>query len=309
MFISKLKALICICISFFFRLLNRDRVLVLMYHGVLPDGDLDSQHDWLQVTVSEFRSQMQYIKNHYQVVALKDLINNKLIKSTKPRAVITFDDGYANNFIYALPILSEYEIQATIFIATSHIGTKKLFWWDRMHLVMQTQKKDIPADWTAHLKKLPNNQINKELDHLFSTLGIQEKTTETPESYRSLTPDEVRLLISSGLIDIGSHTHNHEIILNLSDSEINQTLALSVETLNKLGANTKLFAAPNGDYLDSQIPILIKHGFECCLSTKDDLWDPRKHNFRIPRCPVGRGTSFSRFALKTSGFLNKVKRL
>ncbi len=98
-------------------------VPILMYHSVgQPRSDKDSL---LNVSSDTFESQMRFLKqHHYNVISLRELAG--LLKAKRPierkSVVITFDDGYKNNFTIAFPILQRYNLQATIFIAPREIS-------------------------------------------------------------------------------------------------------------------------------------------------------------------------------------------
>lgn len=293
-----------------FRAWHHGRILVLMYHGVLPDDDQLAENDWLQVRSSEFAEQMAFVRQHYQPVRLIDVIENKLGASSKPMAIVTFDDGYANNFHHALPILQQFDVPATIFVATSHIGRRKLFWWDRMRLSLQAQGKAVPPEWPQTLKQLPPGQIDTALDQLLEGLGISPEFSlqASPDSYRAMTIEELKMAQNSGLIDFGSHTHGHEIIERLSDNELRHTLAEAQAHLKLWGIEAKLFAAPNGDYQDRQIPILMEQSLLACVATHEGLWLPGITPYRIPRMGIGRDTSIDKFALITAGVMHFIHR-
>ncbi|MCC6818542.1 MAG: polysaccharide deacetylase family protein [Bacteroidia bacterium] len=95
------------------------RLRVLMYHKISTE-----KCDFLTVSKDQFRKQMVFIKKRYQPITLSELIN--LIKHNKQlpeRAIIiTFDDGYLNNYELAYPILSELKIPFTIFLVANYIG-------------------------------------------------------------------------------------------------------------------------------------------------------------------------------------------
>ncbi len=294
----------------FFRSWHHKRILVLMYHGVLPDDDPLAIDDWLQVRASEFAEQMAFLREHYQPVRLIDAIEGQPRPSGKPVAIVTFDDGYANNFHHALPVLQQFNIPATIFVATSHIGRQKLFWWDRMRLSMQAHAKTVPSEWPQKLKRLPPSEIDDTLDQLLASANISSElaSQSAPDSYRAMTVGELQQAKMSGLIDFGSHTHGHEIIERLSDSELRDTLREAREHLNQWGMDAKLFAAPNGDYLDRQIPIFEEQGLKACVATTEGLWLPGETSYRIPRMGIGRDTSIEKFALITSGVMHFIHR-
>lgn len=107
-------------------------LIILMYHKVTPDprsGGLG-----LRVSPEKFAAQMRYLREHgYTVVSLDDAAAFlKGVKSLPPKpVVITFDDGYRDNYLYALPILAEYGYPATIYLVAHAVGRYNFFDADR----------------------------------------------------------------------------------------------------------------------------------------------------------------------------------
>ncbi len=94
-------------------------VPILMYHSVEHNDTL------LSVELESFKKQMRYLKdNNYQVIKLSDLVN--FLKSDSPLpekiVVLTFDDGFKDNYFNAFPVLKEYNFPATIFLTVGSIG-------------------------------------------------------------------------------------------------------------------------------------------------------------------------------------------
>ncbi|OWP74105.1 polysaccharide deacetylase family protein, partial [Flavobacterium oreochromis] len=113
-------------------------VLVLVYHRI--NDVVDFQNAGLTVSVSDFEKQLIYFKENFEILKLGD--DWKKIK--KNALVITFDDGYADNYLNALPLLEKYQIPATIFICSYNINSNEEFWWDRLaNLYNQLPKKFI----------------------------------------------------------------------------------------------------------------------------------------------------------------------
>src|SRR3989338_11299150 len=93
---------------------------ILMYHSI-SDGPNESLH----VKPDSFLRQMAYIKwRRYNVISLDELVEG--IKSGKRfkhnTVVITFDDGYEDNYKYAYPVLRDFGFPATIFLISNYIG-------------------------------------------------------------------------------------------------------------------------------------------------------------------------------------------
>jgi peptidoglycan/xylan/chitin deacetylase (PgdA/CDA1 family) len=114
--------------------------LVLMYHRVAkPVAD-----PWdLCVSPDSFSEHLEVLRRHADIVPLPELSRRLARKSRakRPPAAITFDDGYFDNLDAALPILSRASAPATVFIATSWIGRREAFWWDRLAALVFTAPK------------------------------------------------------------------------------------------------------------------------------------------------------------------------
>lgn len=98
---------------------------ILMYHHIGPlPADADAIRQGLTVSAENFDTQMKYLKDGgYNVVTMADLFRQVAQESVKPKtAVLTFDDGYADNFSVALPVLQKYNLFGTFFIISGKIG-------------------------------------------------------------------------------------------------------------------------------------------------------------------------------------------
>lgn len=116
-----------------------NRVLTLYYHRV---NVLENDYNLLCVSPIKFRQQMLYLKHNYQIVRFEEDWN--LLDSNA--VAITFDDGYLDNLEYALPVLEELEVPATIFVSTGTIEQDKELWWDELERLLFIGK-NIPASF------------------------------------------------------------------------------------------------------------------------------------------------------------------
>lgn len=92
-------------------------IIVLMYHRVT---DILNPHEFV-VSVENFRQQMATLARRSEVIGIKELSFGE--KRKKQKVVITFDDGYRDNYLNAYPILKKLNLPATIFLITGMIGT------------------------------------------------------------------------------------------------------------------------------------------------------------------------------------------
>ncbi|MDD3375379.1 MAG: polysaccharide deacetylase family protein [Candidatus Omnitrophica bacterium] len=110
---------------------------IIMYHNVEEKTDV---HRLNGVGTSNFEYQMSFLKrNHYNVISLDALVeaivnNEKIPHNT---VVLTFDDGYEDNYLLGFPILKKYGFPATIFISSAKIGTEGYLTWDQIREMEQ----------------------------------------------------------------------------------------------------------------------------------------------------------------------------
>lgn len=121
-------------------------VPILMYHKINNDDNIYS------IRPEVFDGQMQYLsENGFTAISLSQLADGLAGKSTLPAKpiVITFDDGYEDNFTTALPILEKYGLRGAVFIAVDKVGQSGYLSWDQIQ-VMQARRTDIGSHTLSH---------------------------------------------------------------------------------------------------------------------------------------------------------------
>ncbi len=111
-------------VGFYFYICPKYVVPVLTYHHITQSTEASSLSVSPGVSVENFRSQMRFLSRYnYNAISLAELVQAMEKKEKLPRntAVITFDDGYEDNYTFAYPILKEYSLPATIFIIANFI--------------------------------------------------------------------------------------------------------------------------------------------------------------------------------------------
>jgi len=160
-------------------------VVVLMYHSI-GDGDL-----FFTVKREEFERQMQYLKEEeFNVVSLRKLEEYLENRSIPPKTVvITFDDGYKDNFLNAYPVLKKYNLPATIFVATGEVGKSKNLRGCEFEMLSESDIKEldnlglisIEPHTVNHLKlaKLSEEEVDYQIGESKKALeSILEKTCQ-----------------------------------------------------------------------------------------------------------------------------------
>ncbi|OXG08793.1 polysaccharide deacetylase [Flavobacterium araucananum] len=260
---TKLKAIYYKCNKAKNRMFSGKPVLVAMYHRT--SNEVRKELQYLTVDLVSFEEQLCYFKKNYQILRLSEDWSS--LKKTG--IVITFDDGYADNLLNALPLLEKYQIPATIFVTTLNIDSKKEFWWDRFVFdYTHCEPFFYLPDVKEQVSKKTHSYGN--ISSFISKLSTEkkeiwllefEKLNKIPfydqEDFRSLSNEELKYLSDHPLIDIGIHTHNHYSFENLSYQEQKEELSFSIEKLNKLITKSiRYLALPHGSYNGETLKVL-----------------------------------------------------
>jgi peptidoglycan/xylan/chitin deacetylase (PgdA/CDA1 family) len=120
----------------------RRRLVVLMYHRVLTarEAARTGSHPGLIVDEATFASNVAVLKRRFNVLTLDDVARHvsQRIPFPDSSCLITFDDGWKDNFTNALPILEAHDLPATIFLPVNYVGTRRLFWRETLnHLLVK----------------------------------------------------------------------------------------------------------------------------------------------------------------------------
>lgn len=278
---------------------KQKKLSILIYHRVLDQPDF-MWPDEIDKTI--FSWQMQLLANYFNVLPLGEALERMQINTLPPRAVcITFDDGYADNFTNALPILKQFNLTATFFIASGFLDGGRM-WNDTVIEAIRNQltptldltEIDLGilevSDNTQ--KCLAANQIISQIKHLSTEKRqqcadfIAAKSQNLPNNLM-LTTEQLMALSESG-VEIGGHTVTHPILATLDDAtatnEIQQNKAFLETCLNR---PVRFFAYPNGkptnDYHQHQIKFVQQAGYRAAVSTVRGVADRDSDILQLPR--------------------------
>jgi len=279
---------------------------VLMYHSIATrrrDPHL------LTVSPDHFAAQIERLSRLAEVVPFLDVLR----PAPGPRVAITFDDGYADNLHAAKPVLAAAGVPATVFIATDNVtdGTRE-FWSDRIeHLILdapagcemlelEVQGRRVLVDVrtpegraralvVVHrmLRCRPQSEIAAALRNVAEQMGSTEQTCA---DHRMMTPEEVRSLVSDGLVDVGGHTRTHVMLSAVPADEQRREIGEGRSVLESIvDAPVMSFAYPFGawgEYNRASVDAVRDAGYEAACTTRNGLVSPRFGRFRIPRFMV-----------------------
>jgi peptidoglycan/xylan/chitin deacetylase (PgdA/CDA1 family) len=314
----------------------RGRVLILGYHRVLPDRELSRQFVQPGMYVQErvFEGHVRFLREHFRIISFAEFLRLQRARAWDPEeryCIITFDDGWLDNYVYAYPILSRYQVTATIFVSTALIGSEEWMWPDKLGWLLtcsglakgtvrhRLRPLEARYPWMARLthrgtaapidsaiercKRMSDRAIGDLLLEMAARLDV-----EFPKERLFLEWGDIEEMSRAG-IAFGSHAATHRILTRLSDAEIRAEVAESLETLRRKPVNwVPVFCYPNGGYNDGVVERVEASGYHAAVSTESgaEVWD-RPDLFRLRRVSVhndvSAGTPLLAFHLSRVGRL------
>ena len=237
--------------------------LVLAYHRIEGDGTPVLDRGVLSATPSSFDAQMRFITRHFDVVPVEAIARDQ--SSPARRVVVTFDDGYRDNYALALPILRRHGVPAVFFLATRFLDGPAVPWWDEIAWMVGRSDRDElePGDWldrplplrgagrraivvlTDLYKSLPTDRADAFLDFCGEAMGTGRcGPGEAAELW--MTWEMARELRDSGMA-IGGHSATHPILARSTrDVQAREITECAQRLDEELGVAMRWFAYPVG---------------------------------------------------------------
>jgi peptidoglycan/xylan/chitin deacetylase (PgdA/CDA1 family) len=281
--------------------LAKSQVAILMYHRVEPQ-----KNPWFfpySITVSDFENQIIYLVKHYSILSLNELVDHVYEHQPLPKkaVVLTFDDGYKDNYTYAYPILKKYGVPATVFLTAGHIGSGELFWWDKITYVLHHTLCDVlelddigsyPLKSTGErlraastlvkkLGKLPEPEKNLLIEKIVNMSAVNIPADSGKELI--LSWDEVREMNHGG-IAIGAHTVTHPVLTKLLPEQAKREIIESRKIIEeKIGQPVTVFSYPGGKFSDKTASLLKDNGFRCALTSVPSMTTSKSNPYELGR--------------------------
>ena len=278
---------------------GKQRLCILIYHRVLPERDPMRPHE---PTIEMFDWQMRMVRNYFTPLPLLEALDRLRSGNLPERAVsVTFDDGYADNEMYALPILQRYEIPATVFVATGFLNGGRM-WNDSIiealricgesNLDLHDLGLGLHDLGSSALRKSAADNVIRQIKHRdpaerMALVGEIENRVEPLPDDLMLTDAQVRSMAQRGM-NIGAHTVNHPILSSVPDNIAHREILDSKNHLEDLiQEDVEVFAYPNGrpgvDY-DTGHPEMVKAmGFRAAVSTHWGVSTNQSDIYQLPR--------------------------
>ena len=237
---------------------------------------------------------------------------------------ITFDDGYKDNLIHALPILEQYNIPVIIYITTRFPEGETWMWWfeiwDYLENNDSLEVNEIPEGLIIGTRKQKIQCFNKLLDWILNLPYEEqkkavEKITQTAnrKQYTNLclSWEEIKILDQHPLVTIGAHTHSHPNLKTLTEEDAILEMNSSKMLLEQeLGHPIKHFAYPFGTANEAdtrEFEFAHRCGYRTAVTTRPEtIRSPPLH--AIPRLGVPNYLTLQGFKGKLSGWECLIKK-
>jgi peptidoglycan/xylan/chitin deacetylase (PgdA/CDA1 family) len=276
------------------------RLSVLAYHRILPERDplLSGEP-----SAAEFEHRMCWVKANFDVLPLSEAVQ-ALRRDRLPRRslCITFDDGYADNYGIALPILRRLGLPATFFVATGYLDGGCMF----NDVIIEAVRRARSAELELTDLGLGRHPLGSDEERAGAIVRILARLKYfEPERRRRtafeiagrtgsrvptdlmMTSDQVRALHAAGM-EVGAHTVNHPILAEIPLGRARYEMEASRARLEQItGAPVRLFAYPNGspgrDYHAEHAALAREVGFDAAVSAAWGAARAGDDLYQIPR--------------------------
>ena len=220
-------------------------LVVLNYHRIGSHGHSLLDHALWSATEDDFDAHVRMLKSHFDLIGLDDLqaaIGDASRDETRRRhrfAMITFDDGYIDNYELAFPILQAHDASATFFLTTGFVHDRRLGWWDEIAWMVRTSPRrslklsppwfDDESDAATEpanvlirrllqaYYRLPGHQTDDYLNWVAEVTGSGRAPAILSETLW-MNWEQVNEMADGGM-SIGAHTVTHPVLARLSAEE------------------------------------------------------------------------------------------
>jgi len=295
------------------------KLVVYNYHRIMPEcnrGTLIFDEDVFGQSTTIFKMQVRWLKDNTKILSEEELLY--FIDTMKfPKQIcsmITFDDGYIDNYTFAYPILKEENVPAIFFIPSRSIMDRQLGWWDILSYILKMSPLktinfenhffNINANYLEVKKyflqrfKLEPYENTKDLIEKLSLscqVSLPEKTLQDAEL---MTWEQIKEM-SQNNIAIGSHTHNHHVLATIDkESQLQEAKISKAIIENHINKKVNSISYPVGGYqhFSKETQQIIKEcGYHLAFSFNTGVnYYPKIDRFDIKRiAPPNRKSMFA----------------
>ena len=275
--------------------LSGGQAKILIYHGIPSQNHFEGITNYYgySIPMQEFERHLIYLKRHCNVISIGDLLAGSNLSRIKTNVVLSFDDGYENQYVNAFNLLKQYNLPATFALPTAFVCNREPFWDDIVeYIVNHCRKTLVGIQWdglerefaiedSAGRLALYNwlmrqgidcDQMRRDelMDLAIEALEVSANPIDLfqDENYRPLTEVQVQEMVQSKLIEFASHTVHHYLLSRCSLEVKRTELRESKHQLEALtGLPCTMFCLPGGIYNSEVLDEAFQAGYECVLTS------------------------------------------
>ena len=257
---------------------------ILVYHGVCLNDHL--KYNTLFITLKMFEEHLRLYKKYFSIISLDDFYKGNFTDE-KFSVCLTFDDGFANNYKYVLPLLEKYEVPATFFITSIREAGYDFLWNDFLSIANCYGPSKFTFRNEEFIKTLNNKYVSSSTGKLLADIlrdesfetkaelikilssyfSIKEKADE--DCWLQMTEEQIKALSKNRWATIGSHSYHHNDLTKMTATEIKKDVDRSKHFLeNIIQKEVKALAFPYGSYNKEVAEQATDAGFSQLLATE-----------------------------------------
>ena len=308
-----------VALSRWFMQRTKRRLIILNYHHA-RGGDI--------------RRHLLYLRRHYRILHLEEALqelytpSNKDIQRSDKRnpLVLTFDDGYHDNYTHLFPFACQLQVPVTLFLIPGYLESGEYFWWgEGSRLVHRAEVEEVTLDGKVYqLRQIDeraalSRAIDARLRHAKSVaerekslicfrqmLAVPSTVTVEEEGDKPLTWAEVHEMEQSGWVSYGAHTMHHPVLAYLATPDEVTAEVATCRTLleERLGHPVRTFAYPVGraEHIGDEAVQAVKvAGYEWAVTTHSGVNTSEDDPLRLRRVLENVSRHWLVMAAETSG--------
>ena len=285
---------------------------IFLFHGVIKKNNFGVRnYNKKHILENDFYNFLKEIKKNSEIIPIENIIEGFNFNENKKKCIITFDDGFENNYNVAAPILDDLNIPATFYFSTDFIENNTMSWIDKIeYCIENTSEKEIKVPWLQKKISIKNKdkkikfleflrkKIKKDLkfnydnfvSYIFDATKIKKIQSLNSEIDKKISWAQVNKLKSNKLFTIGGHSHEHLSFGTLSNNELKKQVDTSFGLFSKrISHRLKHYSYPEGqkiDYNKRIINYLKSKKIICCPSAINGFNNKKTSLFDLKRIPI-----------------------
>jgi len=268
---------------------------ILMYHGITASARVSGVTNYLRYNIHRdaLEQHLAYLRKHCNPMSLAEVRAGRRLTKKKPNVILTFDDGYENNYTMAFPLLKRYRIPAVFALPTAFVCDRTPLWTDVVeHAVHHSPRGHVRVTWAgvtrefaiaglagriALLKwlmgecvRMPQERRSDFLEIVVDALGVTARARNLFRNgdYRPLTAEQIAEMAASGLIEYASHSVHHYLLTKVRPGARRRELQESKDQIETLtGRPCTTFSVPAGFYNRDVLQDAFATGYEVVLTS------------------------------------------